>query len=55
MVAAGLIPNPDTRISRAYDPSSHPGDRAVTINLRASGPLPTPVTIATLCRTHVGP
>jgi RNA polymerase sigma factor (sigma-70 family) len=55
MVAAGLIPNPDTRISRAYDPSSHPGDRAVTINLRASGPLRRPATVATLCRTHVGP
>ncbi|HET6505802.1 MAG TPA: sigma-70 family RNA polymerase sigma factor [Baekduia sp.] len=55
MVAAGLIPNPDTRLSRAYDPSSHPGDRVVTINLRAAKPLRTAATIATVCRTHVGP
>lgn len=55
MVAAGLIPNPDTRITRAYDPSSHPGDRVVTINLRAPGPLRATATIATLCRTRVGP
>ena len=52
MVVAGLVPNPDTRLTRAYDPRTRLGRSTIAVVRLQAAKLERPAQIATLCRTR---